>query len=329
MNYLRMCLSSFPPLAFLLFLLLPASAPKAEMVDRIIAIVNEDIITLSDLEREGAALFNRIREQAPPDQRQMAMAQAREEILSSLIDRRIVEQRAKKLGISVSSEEADNAVNSVIARNNSTPEEFRQQLARMGTNSNEYREHLRSQVLQEKLIDYEIRSRVVITEEKMKEHYEKKYSGNTREEAYHILQMGFSWQEDTPEAKAAARQRAEEARALAEAGQDFRTLARQFSNLPSAADGGDIGIFKKEELSDAMKSSILALKPGQLSPVEKTPFGFQFFKLLSNRGDVRLQAPYEAVKDEIRQTLLEEALNAQFQKWVRELREQAYIKKTL
>jgi peptidyl-prolyl cis-trans isomerase SurA len=128
---------------------------------------------------------------------------------------------------------------------------------------------------------------------------------------------------------AEARERAEKARALALTGQDFRALARQHSDLPSAEDGGDIGIFKKEELSPAMKASILSLKPGELSAVEKTPFGFQFFKLLSDRGDVRLQAPYETVKEEVRQRLLEEALTAQFQRWVRELREQAYIKKML
>ena len=329
MNYLRIRLSGFLPFAFLLFLLAPASAPRAAVVDRVVAIVNEDIVTLSDLNREGASLFSQIREQAPPEQTESALAQAREEILSSLIDRRIVEQRAKKLGISVSDEEADFAVNSVITRNNSTPEEFRRQLERMGTNAGEYREHIRSQVLQEKLIDYEIRSRVVVTEERMKEHYAKNYSGKAREEAYHILQMGFSWQEETAEAKAEARQRAEGTRALALAGQDFRALARQYSDMPSAVDGGDIGIFKKEELSAAMKASILALKPGQISPVENTPFGFQFFKLLSNQGDVRLQASYESVKEEIRRHLLEEALNAQFQKWVRELREQAYIRKML
>ncbi|MDP2104565.1 MAG: peptidylprolyl isomerase, partial [Desulfobulbaceae bacterium] len=121
----------------------------------------------------------------------------------------------------------------------------------------------------------------------------------------------------------------EETRKRALAGQDFHALARQFSDLPSAVDGGDIGVFKKEELSPDMKASILTMKPGEISPVENTPFGFQFFKLLSDQGDARLQAPYESVKDEVRQRLLEETLNAQFQKWIHELREQAYIKKLL
>jgi peptidyl-prolyl cis-trans isomerase SurA len=77
------------------------------MVDRIIAIVNDDVITFSDLNREGAALFRRITQEAPPDQVEMALLRAREEVLSSLIDRLIVEQRAKKLGISVGNAEVD------------------------------------------------------------------------------------------------------------------------------------------------------------------------------------------------------------------------------
>lgn len=329
MNYSKHRLPGLLTLAFLLCLLLPPSAGAAALVDRIIAIVNDDIITLSDLHREGGPLFDRIKAQAPPQQVEATLTQAREEILSNLIDKRIVEQRTKKLGISVSTEETDNAIHSIITRNNSTPVEFAQQLDRLGKNINDYREHLRGQILQEKLIDYEIRSRVVISEEKIKEYYGKNYSASARKEAYHILQMGFSWQEDSPEAKAAALQRAEETRKRALAGQDFNALARQFSDLPSAVDGGDIGVFKKEELSPAMKASILTLKPGEISPVENTPFGFQFFKLLSNQGDARLQAPYESVKEEVRQRLLEETLNTQFQKWIRELREQAYIKKML
>src|SRR3990167_8088983 len=72
---------------------------RAEMVDRIVAIVNDDVITFSDLNREGAALFRRITQEAPPDQVERTLLKAREEMLSSLIDKLIVAQRAKKMGI--------------------------------------------------------------------------------------------------------------------------------------------------------------------------------------------------------------------------------------
>jgi peptidyl-prolyl cis-trans isomerase SurA len=302
---------------------------QAEMVDRIIAIVNDDVITFSDLNREGAALFRRITQEAPPDQVEATLLKAREEMLSSLIDKLIVAQRAKKLGISVGDQELDSAIARVIERNKTTAEKFRQQLALMGANEHDYRELIRSQILQERLIDYEIRSRVVVNEERIREYYEKNYAQKTAENSYHVLQMGFAWKENTQAAKDDARRRAEEARQQALSGKDFRALARQFSDLPSAKDGGDIGVFGKSEMADYMKASILGLQAGQISAIQETPSGYQFFKLLSDKGDVNLQAPYETAKEQIRQRLYEEALKSQFQKWVKELRDQAYIKKLL
>ena len=299
------------------------------MVDRVVAIVNDDVITFTDLNREGAALFRRITQEAPPEQVERTLLKAREEILSNLIDKLIVAQRAKKLGISVENQEVDNAIRIIIERNKTTAEKFWQQMTLMGSNEQDYREIIRSQILQEKLIDYEIRSRVVVTEERIREFYEKNYAQKMQEDAYHILQMGFVWKENTQVAKDDARRRAEEARQQALAGQDFRTLARQYSDLPSAADGGDIGVFKKSEMAAHMKAGLSGLQAGQISAIQETSAGYQFFKLLSDRGDVGLQDSYETVKEQIRRRLYEEALNSQFQKWVKELRDQAYIKKIL
>lgn len=314
-------------LSFLVFFHPPLV--QAEMVDRIVAIVNDDVITFSDLNREGAMLFRRITQEAPPEQVERTLLKAREEILSSLIDKLIVAQRAKKLGISADNPEVDNAIRVIIERNKTTAEKFWQQMTIMGSNEQDYREIIRSQILQEKLIDYEIRSRVVVTEERMREFYEKNYAQKIQEDAYHILQMGFVWKENTQVAKDDARRRAEETRQQALAGQDFRSLAQQSSDLPSAKDGGDIGVFKKSEMADHMKAGLSGLQAGQISAIQETSVGYQFFKLLSDRGDIGLQATYETVKEQIRQRLYEEALNSQFQKWVKELRDQAYIKKIL
>lgn len=313
----------------LLLLLLIAPVARAELVDRVVAIVNDDVITFSDLNREGAALFRRIIQQAPPEQVDRALLQAREELLSNMIDKLIVEQRAKKLGITVGPSEVDTAISRLIARNNTTPEAFWKQLTSLGATEQSYRTLIKSQMLHDKLVDFEIRSRVAINEERIKEYYEKNYTQQVSGDSYHILQMGFTWKEDTPAARADAQRRAEAAHRLAEGGQDFRTLAKQHSDLPSAADGGDIGAFGKDELAPQMKAAITGLRPGQISPLEETANGYQFFKLLSDRGNVRHQASYESVREEIRQKLFEEALSSHFKKWVKELRDEAYIKSLL
>jgi peptidyl-prolyl cis-trans isomerase SurA len=321
-------LSVLALLSFLHFFAVPATV-AAEIVDRVVAVVNDDVITFSDLSREGASLFRRITQQAPPEQVNATLLQARQEMLSSLIDKLIVEQRAAKLNITVSEAELDEAINRVLARNRISREKFLQDLERMGSTEQNYRNSLRVQILQSKLVGQEIRSKVVITEEKIKEYYEKNYTEKLTADSYHILQMGFSWKEETPAAKAEALAKAEEARRLVQGGEDFRSVARKMSDLPSAADGGDIGVFKKEELSPAMKRNVLALAPGQLSPLVETPTGYQLFRLLSNQGDIRAQQPLDAVHDEIRDLLYQQAMEAQYGKWVKELRDEAYIKTML
>ena len=318
-------------LLLLALLHLPATPARAaaETVDRVVAVVNDDVITFSDLNREGAPIFKRITQQAPPDQINAALLQARQQVLSGLIDKLIVEQRAAKLNITVSDAELDEAISSILARNNVTRAKFLQDLAMMGSNEKQYRDSLRVQILQSKLVGQEIRAKVVITEEKIKEYYEKNYTEKITADAYHILQMGFSWKEDTPDEKAAALKKAEEARRLVLAGDDFRSVARKMSDLPSAADGGDIGVFKKEELSAAMRKQILSLTPGQTSPLVETATGYQMFKLLSDKGNIRAQQPLEAVHDEIRDLLYKQAMDSQYNKWVKELRDEAYIKTML
>jgi peptidyl-prolyl cis-trans isomerase SurA len=302
---------------------------QAEIIDRIVAIVNDDVITFSDLNQEGASIFRRIMQQAPPEQIEMTLLKAREEILSGLIDKMIIEQRATKTAITVTQKEIDQAIASLIAANKLTPEKFQQQLQMMGTSEQDYHGVIKHQLLQQKLVEYEIRSRVVITDEKIKEFYNKNYAQKQQKDAYHILQMGFTWAKESPSAKKQAFDTAEEIRQQAISGQDFKTLARQHSILPSATDGGDIGVFKRNEMASYMKKTITNMEPGQISNIIETPSGYQFYKLLSNQGNIELQSSYEKVKDEIRDQLLNETLNNQFQKWVQELRDQAYIKKML
>jgi len=317
-------------LAFLLapLFLFPAPA-RSELVDRVIAVVNEEVITLSDLNQEGAPLFRRITQQVPPGQLDQALLKAREEILSSLIDKLIVQQRAEKLGISVSEEEVDKALQEMLEQRHLSLEAFRRDLALLGMTEDSYRDQVRHQILQSKLVGYEIRSKVVITDQMIEEYYQEHYLNKRQQGAYHILQMGFTWDPKVPETRREARKRAEKARGRVLAGEDFRMVARELSELASAEDGGDIGVFQKEEMASYMREAVLPLNAGEVSPIIETPAGFQFFMLLSRQGNARAQRPLEEVRDEIRDILYKQAMDSQYQKWVQQLRDEAYIKKML
>jgi len=303
------------------------------LIDRVVAVVNDDVITLSELNKTGKEFFARVKEKAPEAEIDKAMAKARDDVLSSMIDKTIVRQQAEKLSITVAEEEVDAAIDQILARNNATIEDFRRELAAMNLQEQEYRDNIRDQILQSKLINYEVRSRIVVIEDEIKEYYQKEYTQEKGESGYHILQIGFTWRNSVSLEKAGfdtkeeAREKAEEVRTRVLDGESFKGLAQSYSNLPSAADGGDIGIFEKDELADYMKDVILAMKPGDISPIVETGNTFQFFKLLSVReGDIVVKAPYESVREEIRDILYRAKMEDQYKKWVKSLRDEAYVK---
>ena len=312
-------------------LALTSAALAAELVDRVVAVVNDDIITFSELEEEAAPTFEKIRAEAPPAHVDDAIQKARKEILRNMIDHKLLLQRAAKRKIEVSDADIDAAMQRIMEQNSLTEEQFRDQLATMGVSEEKYRASLRDQILRSRLLSYEIRSKVVITNEQVEAYYRDKYMQNNSPEGFHILQFGSGWEDTGRSAsKEEAQKRAEQLREMVLAGENFNEIAKNYSDLPSGVDGGDIGTFKKNELADYMWQSIKDLHPGEVSPVVETPSGFQFFKLLSRSSDgVIAQAPLENVKDEIRATLYDQELKKKFEYWVKELRENSYVKELL
>jgi len=320
----------FPVL--LLFFLLAPSSYGDHLVDRVVAVVNDDVISLSELEKTGREFFERIKAQAPAEETESALEKARSEVLSGLIDKFIVRQQAEKLSITVAEQELDSAIDQILARNNATVEDFRKDLAKMNISEQEYRNNIRDQILQSKLISYEVRSRIVIIEEDIQAYYQKEYTQEKGDDGYSILQMGFTWRNAVSLEKAGfdtkeeARAKAEEIRARVLDGESFTDLAKANSNLPSAAGGGDIGHLQKDEMAAYMKDVILAMRPGEISPIVETGNAFQFFKLLSVRdGDIVVKAPYESVREDIRDILYRQKMEEQYKTWVKGLREKAYI----
>ena len=221
----------------------------------------------------------------------------------------------------------------MLAQNNATIEEFKKDLASANLSMQDYRKGLRDQILQSKLINNQVRSRIVILEENIQEYYHKEYSQEKGESGYYILQMGFNWKNPgklkltSLDSKEDILRKAEEIRTRVLAGENFAELAESYSDFPSASDGGDIGLIKKDEMAAYMKDIILPMQPGEISQIIETDDTFQFFKLLSAReGDVVVMVPYESVKDEIHEILYKREMDEQSKIWVENLREKAYIK---
>lgn len=321
---------NYKSLFFLLLITLLAKTSSADIVDRVVAIVNEDVITLSEVNTEGKPLFQRVAEQAPPAELAEALKQVRKTVIDQLIETKIMLQEAEKANITVSETDIDRALELILKKNNSTKEEFQRQLAQMGLTEQQYRKNLKNQVLSSKLVSYEVRSKVIIPESKIIDYYDSHYTERVGEGGYYILQVGIIWDQTgttVQDSKNDARKKADRIRSLALGGEDFRQLAREYSDLPSAADGGDIGVLNKDDMSEEMLEIISATKPGNISSVIETSSGFQFFKVLSSQeGQIITKVPYESVKDDIYEILYQQDIEVRFTDWLKEKKSQSYIK---
>jgi peptidyl-prolyl cis-trans isomerase SurA len=319
-------------LVFLVLALLQPDPGRANIIDSCVAVVNDDVITLSEVNEAGKPIFQRIAEEVPPDQLAEALKQARKTVIDKLIEKKLLMQKAKEMNISISDEEVDKTLDRILERNHTTREQFREELARMGMTEEQYKNNLRDQILGSKLINYEVRSKVVIPEEQILDYYDKHYTEQVGEGGYYILQIGVTLDgegmpADPVAAKKEAKKKAERILSLARSGKDFKELARKYSDLPSAVDGGDIGAFQADEMAGYMKKAVTGLKPGEISQVVESPNGYMIFKLLSSQeGEIITKVPYESVKEEIRATLYQQEMEKRYDSWLKEIRSQAYVK---
>ena len=306
---------------------------QSDIIDSSVAVVNEDVITLSDVNTIGEPIFRQITEEAPPEQREEALQQARKKIITQLIENKLLTQQATALRISVTEAAIDRAQKQVLQRNNFTEEAFKAELKNTGLSEAQYRETLREQILRSKLINYEVRSKIVVPDEEIRRYFEQQYSKDAGTEGYYLLQLGVSWTDSgqtsgLTAAKKDARKRAEVAHNLAKEGQDFKELARKYSNLASAADGGDLGIFEKNEMAAYMQDAVTTLQPGDISPVIERPDSYIFFKLLSNgqEEEGKERVLDENIKEEIRNKLYKQEAEGRYKKWLEKIQREAYIK---
>lgn len=324
----------FRPLLIILPSLLFPLFVSAEVVDKVVAVVNNEVITLSELEDEAAGLYRSIAQKNANIPLEEALEQARNSSLNSLIDQMLVDQRAKQYNISVTEEEVDGAYDRMRQNLSLSPAEFKNKLEGAGMTEEFYRTKLKTQILQNKLLSHDVRSKIVITEEMILDYYDENYTSRVDKGSYYLLQMGFIWETSSDGAKQIktskqeTRKRAERVFKLVKSGQDFKSLAKKFSDLPSATDGGDIGVFTLDEMAPSMREAVAPLAPGGISEIIETTAGFQFFKLLSGEENaIVVTSSYEAAKEEIKEALYEKKLKEAYSEWVKNLKEEAYIQK--
>ena len=313
-------------LALLLLLLVPASA-RAGTVDRIVAVVNDEPITLSELERRSnPALWRMVSPEPFPagDEKRRARA-----VLDDLITRRLMVQKAREMRIEAEKRDVDAYIDGMTKSNGLDEKRFAAMLADLGIAMADLRRAVAENIARSRLVHFEVRSRIVITAKEAKERYKKDYKAEKRPQGYHLLQMGFYWNRphSLADTRAQAEKRAREARARVEAGAGFRGLARRLSELPTADSGGDLGFIRRKEMAPWMLAALEGVKAGGLTPVVEGAGAMQFFLVLEINTPGRYQPPpFRLVEEEIKRELAAEKEKKSLVEWLTKMKKEAYIK---
>ena len=277
-------------LAALVVLPLVGQAQRISLVDRIVAVVNKEVITLSELNEAIAAAERQLR-------RQGTAAPPREVLERQLLERLIVDkaqlQMARDSGIRVDELQLDRAVQRIAETNNLSLAQLRVALERDGVSFANWRNELRDQIALSRLREREVDDRIQVNDSEIDLFLEEMNARPAEREEYSVAHILVRVPEQaSPERIEAARARAGKALAEARAGSgDFGRIAASYSDAPDALQGGSLGWRAHDRLPELYASALARLKPGELSDVLRSPAGFHVLKLVERRGATSGNAP--------------------------------------
>jgi peptidyl-prolyl cis-trans isomerase SurA len=255
---------------------------RVELIDRIVAVVNKEVITQYEL----AERMNRVRKDL---ERRGTSLPDRGEIERQVLERLIIEkvqlQYARETGVRVDDLELDRTVSRVAEGNKLSLTEFRKTLERDAINFDGFREELRNEILMNRLRDREVTAKITVSEGEIEnlllEQGERKDIATEYNIAHILVRVP---EQATPEQLETRRARAEEAVKRLKDGAEFAQVAATYSDAPDSLQGGVIGWRSQQRLPELYVEALAALKPGDISGVFRSPAGFHLLKLLELRG---------------------------------------------
>ncbi len=290
-----------------------------ELIDRIVAVVNDEIITFSELNKSKTLMQSGMpsKVNSPDFDRKL---------LSQMIDKKIIVQEAKNLDIHVKKKEIDTAIENVLERNKITLKTLKEGLAQQGTTLEEYREMMKEDIIQSHVVGRQVHANITITEDDIRDYYEKNIKPKEKPgERVRIQQiLLLAPKKNAPETEEAIEKSINEIRERILSGENFGKLAAAFSQGPAARAGGDLGYFHRGELMPAIENAAFSMKKGEVSSVIKTTIGFHLIKLI-NIDKTEKDRSWKDHIDEIEGILYNQKFENNYLEWLKGLREKSYI----
>ena len=301
-----------------------ALGQEAETIKDPVAVVNGVKISSKEYEAEVDLQLQQASQQGRqiPD---AMLPKIKADILNNLIDREVLYQESQKKNIAVNAEEVNSEIKTIKDRFPSQ-EEFEELIAEMGISEAEIKSQIERNLAIRQLIDTQVIDKITVSEADTKAYYDDNpnlFKKPEQVKASHILIKVES--DATDLQKAQARIEIAKIQQKLKDGQDFATQAREHSQGPSAKNGGDLGYFGRGQMVKPFEDAAFALKPGQVSEIVETRFGYHLIKVVDKQPESIMA--YTEVKDRLNQHLKTKRIDREARKYIDTLKKDAKIEK--
>ncbi len=286
----------------------------AEIIDRIVAIVNNDIITLSDLNKSTQSYRQNIQASQNTDTRKKELiAQLESDMLRQLVENSLTVQEAEKYGIEVTGQDIDHAVENFKKANHLDDEKLERGLAAEGLTLADYRNKIKDQIRQSMVVNRAVRSKIIITDEDVSAYYNDHKDQFTGIQKYRLKNILTQNEQDIQTVLTKLKGKA-----------SFSQLAQKYSIGSNASEGGELGVFDISSFSDDIRNAVQGLKKGEFTQVLKTGTAFQIIYV----EDIIMEGnqTVEEAKEKIQNILYRAQGEKQFKEWMESLKRNAHIK---
>jgi len=307
-------------LAALLVLGLDPQLARAEVIERVAAVVNDQAILLSELRRRAAPFLEQaLGDASDKGERMTRVKQIYKQLLQQLVDEELVEQAAKKMHVSIGDGDVDQAIENVRRQNNMTEEQFWQAVKAQGFTDKHYRQDVRKQLLRLKVLNQRVRSRVNMTDQTIREAYDDRVRDARRSQKFRASHVFVPLPANATATEVAVAMNAAKQTRAQLTPETFDGVAEQSKG------GGDLGWLDQGDLPDVLEEALLRLSEGEISQPVRGPSGVHIFIVRERQSGANAIPPFEEMRAQLQNELLDRAMQRQEEIFLRGLRRDAVI----
>lgn len=301
------------------------AAEGSQLVDRVAAVVNKEVITQSEVDVIFYPVYEQIRKSHQGPNLDRELQQARLKLLNQIIEDKLVYQEAERLGVVVEDDEIEEELKRFQSQFEK-PEQFEEEIKKSGLALDDFKKRIKERIAIMKLHQHEIHSKVVVLPAEVEEYFKAHPGEFVQKERVELWGLTLRKGEEAIRkgiTDEKVKQKALDLAARLKKGENFEELAKKESQDPYARKGGALGLVQKGDMVENIDQIIFSLPEGSISEVLETEDGYHIFKI--GKKESASQKTFEEAKSRIREKLFRERAHERFVSWMDELKKKAYI----